>query len=161
APTIFTLISVLVFLPRHGNEFTVGMLSETASTYVACSFVLQILACIGVSRIDKPENCEHLSDTRTKAEVSMRDMWNLLVRNGPFQRYLISAASDKLAQVVKSQAVIGTLMFGILLGNMQLGTTLGAVAILPGIVFAIFGGRYSGKHGAKAATVTWTWICLI
>src|SRR5699024_4240630 len=30
-----------------------------------------------------------------------------------------------------------------------------------GIVFAIFGGRYSGKHGAKAATVTWTWICLI
>src|SRR5699024_11632056 len=54
-----------------------------------------------------------------------------------------------------------TLMFGILLGNMQLGTTLGAVAILPGIVFAIFGGRYSGKHGAKAATVTWTWICLI
>src|SRR5699024_10842815 len=66
APTIFTLISVLVFLPRHGYEFTVGMLSETASTYVACSFVLQILACIGVSRIDKPENFEHLSDTRTK-----------------------------------------------------------------------------------------------
>src|SRR5699024_12482552 len=113
-----------------------------------------LLACVRWSRINKPRTLRHPADTRTMAEVSMGDMWNLLVRNGPFQRYLISAASDKLAQVVKSQAVIGTLMFGILLGNMQLGTTLGAVAILPGIVFAIFGGRYRGTRGAKAATVT-------
>ncbi|BDZ66420.1 MFS transporter [Agromyces mangrovi Wang et al. 2018] len=160
-PAIFSILSTVVFLPRHGNQFTLEMLSETAITYVACSFVLQILACVGVARIDKPENFAHLSVDRTKAAVSMRDMWNLLTRNGPFQRYLISGASDKLAQVVRSQAVIATLMWGILLGNMQLGSVLGLIAILPGIVFAIFGARYTGKHGAKAATVTWTWICLI
>ncbi|MFD6444768.1 MFS transporter [Promicromonospora sp. NPDC060204] len=160
-PAIFSIISTVVFLPRHGNQFTVEMLSETATTYVACSLVFQILACIGVSRIDKPGSFAHLSADRAKVEVSLRDMWNLLVHNGPFQRYLISGASDKLAQVVRSQAVIGTLMWGILLGNMQLGTTLSTIAILPGIVFAIFGARYNGKHGSKAATVTWTWICLI
>ena len=160
-PAIFSIISTVVFLPRHGNEFTVDMLRETAITYVACSLVFQILACIGVSRIDKPENFEHLTDKRVKVDVSLRDMWNLLTRNGPFQRYLISGASDKLAQVVRSQAVIGTLMWGILLGNMQLGTTLSLIAILPGIVFAILGARYTGKRGSKAATVTWTWICVI
>ncbi|WP_220301672.1 MFS transporter [Microbacterium jejuense] len=167
-PSMFTIISTVVFLPRHGNEFTIGMLSETAVTYVACSFVLQILACIGVARVDKPASFAHLTDdraaaadTRAKVDVTVRDMWNVLAHNGPFQRYLISGASDKLAQVVKSQAVIGTLMWGILLGNMQLGTILSLVAILPGIVFAIFGARYTGKHGSKSATVTWTWICLI
>jgi Na+/melibiose symporter-like transporter len=160
-PAIFSILSTLFFLPRHGNQFTVEMLSETAIAYVACSLVFQILACVGVSRIDKPENFAHISVDRDKADVSMRDMWSLLTKNGPFQRYLISGASDKLAQVVKSQAVIGTLMWGILLGNMQLGSVLGLMAILPGIVFAIFGARYTGKHGSKAATVTWTWICII
>ncbi|MFC3996407.1 MFS transporter [Nocardiopsis sediminis] len=160
-PAIFSILSAVVFLPRHGNEFTVEMLSETAITYVACSLVFQILALIGVSRIDKPESFAHLSDRRIKAEVSMRDMWDLLTRNGPFQRYLISGAADKIAQVVKSQAVIGTLMWGILQGDMQFGTTLGVITLLPGILFAIIGARYSGKHGSKAATVTWTWVGLI
>jgi Na+/melibiose symporter-like transporter len=160
-PAIFSIVSTVVFLPRHGNQFTVGMLSETAITYVACSFVFQVLACVGVSRIDRPESFAHLSDERSKAEVSARDMWNLITENGPFQRYLISGASDKLAQVVRSQAVIATLMWGILLGNMQLGSVLSLIAILPGILFAIFGARYNGKHGSKAATVTWTWTCVV
>lgn len=159
-PAGFTIISTVVILPRHGNEFTVGMLSETALVFVACSLVFQILACVGVARVDKPSSFEHLSVSPAKVKVSIRDMWGVLAHNGAFQRYLISGASDKLAQVVKSQAVIGTLLWGILLGNMQLGTTLSLIAILPGILFAIFGARYSGKHGSKAATVTWTWICL-
>jgi glycoside/pentoside/hexuronide:cation symporter, GPH family len=160
-PAIFSIVSAVVFLPRHGNEFTVEMLSETAIVYVACSLVFQILACVGVSRVDRPESFVHLQHERAKSDVSVRDMWNLLTRNGAFQRYLVSGASDKLAQVVRSQAVIGTLMWGILLGNMQLGTTLSMIAILPGILFAILGARYSGKHGSKAATVTWTRICLV
>src|SRR5699024_8361070 len=42
----------------------------------------------------------------------------------------------------------------------QIGTILSMVAILPGIIFAIFGARYTGKHGAKGATVRWTSLCL-
>lgn len=159
-PAVFTIISTVVFLPRYGNEFTVEMLRDTAITFVAASFVFQVLACIGVWRIDKPENFAHTAHKSEKVRVNARDMWNLITKNGPFQRYLISGASDKIAQVVKSQAVIGTMLWGILLGNMQLGTVLSLVAILPGIIFAIFGARFVGKHGSKGATVTWTWVCL-
>lgn len=160
-PSIFTIISTVVILPKYGNEFTVGMLRETAIVYVVCSLAFQILACVGVARVDKPESFAHLTEAHAKSDITLRDVWNIVAHNGPFQRYLISGASDKLAQVVKSQAVIGTLMWGILLGNMQLGTTLSLIAILPGIVFAMIGARYNGKHGSKAATITWTWICLI
>ena len=159
-PASFSIISTVVFLPRHGNQFTVEMLREVAIVFVVCSLVFQILACIGVSRVDKPESFVHLSVTAADAKVSARDMWLLLIKNGPFQRYLMSGASDKIAQVVRSQAVVSTLIWGILLGNMQLGTVLSMIAILPGIVFAIFGARYTGKHGAKGATVTWSAICL-
>lgn len=161
-PAFFGVITTVVFLPRHGNEFTVAMLREVAITYVFCSFVFQILACLGVSRVDRPENFTHLSGRSTSADasVSLRDMWNLLSKNGPFQRYLISGASDKIAQVVRSQAVVGVLLFGILMGNIQVGTILSMVAILPGIIFAIFGARFTGKHGAKGATVWWSALCL-
>ena len=161
-PATFSIISTVIFLPRHGNEFTVEMLSEVAIAFVVSSLVFQLLACLGVSRIDKPESFAHLEDhtSLTDAKVSLRDMWLLLSRNGPFQRYLISGASDKIAQVVRSQAVVSTLIWGILLGNMQIGTVLGMIAILPGILFAIFGAKYTGKHGAKGATVTWSAICL-
>lgn len=161
-PAAFSIISTVVILPRHGNEFTVGMLREVAIVFVVCSLVFQILACVGVSRIDKPESFAHLGDHKSLAgaKVTLRDMWHLLSRNGPFQRYLISGASDKLAQVVRSQAVVSTLLWGILLGNIQLGTILSMIAILPGIVFAMIGAKYTGKHGAKGATVTWSAICL-
>src|SRR5699024_2440198 len=60
----------------------------------------------------------------------------------------------------RSQAVVSTLIWGILLGNIQLGTILSMIAILPGILFAMFGAKYTGKYGAKGATVAWSAICL-
>ena len=47
-PAAFSIISTVVFLPRHGNQFTVGMLREVAIVFVICSLVLQMLARIGV-----------------------------------------------------------------------------------------------------------------
>lgn len=158
-PAAFSIIATVAILPKYGNEYTVPMLRETAIIFVACSFVFQLLACIGVSAADRPENFIHFSESRNRPSVSLRDMWNLLVRNGPFQRFLISAASDKIAQQVGAQAVVTTMLFGILLGNIQLGTIMGLITMLPSIAFAIYGARYTGKHGSRKATVTWTWAC--
>ena len=44
----------------------------------------------------------------------------LLKHNKPLQCYIASNASDKLAQQVGSQAIINTMLNGILIGNMGL-----------------------------------------
>lgn len=81
-PTIFTLISTVVILPKHGNQFTVGMLSETAVVFVVASFFFQILAVIGISGADKPENFRHLAARDDESKVAFRDMWQFLRHNG-------------------------------------------------------------------------------
>ncbi|TRY16707.1 sugar transporter [Tessaracoccus rhinocerotis] len=159
-PMLFTIVSTVAILPRHGNEYTVGMLQETALVFIASSLFFQILACVGVSEADKPENFAHITAKEEESGVSLKDMWSVLAHNGPFQRFLISAASDKLAQQVGAQAVVTTMLFGIMLGNIQLGTIMGLITMLPSIVFAIIGARHSGKHGARRSVVTWTWACL-
>lgn len=159
-PTVFTLLSTVVILPKYGNEYTVEMLRETAIWFVGFSFLFQLLAVIGVSHADKPVNFEHLSAKAEEDGVRFRDMVRFLVGNHPFQRYVIASAAEKIAQVITSQAVVGTMLYGILIGNMQLGTMLSMVSMLPSIIFAIFGARYAGRRGAHRATVTWSWVCI-
>ena len=70
-------------------------------------------------------------------------------------------ASDKLAQQVGSQAIIGTLLNGILIGNMGLATILTVISMIPSIFFAAFGAKYVGKHGSKKGIVNFTCISMV
>ncbi len=158
-PMILALVSAMVLLPMFGNQYTREMLSLTCLIYVAVAWVLTLIACIGLAPVDKPENFEGIS--AGGESVSMRDMGKFLLHNRPFQLYTIAAVSDKLAQQVISQSIVSTMLFGILIGNIQFGTILSMLSMLPSIVFAIFGARYCGRHGSKEATVTWTWVCTI
>lgn len=159
-PAVFSILSTVVILPKYGNEFTVEMLRETALWFVASSLVFQILACIGVSGADQPENFQHLSAQGDETSVTFRHMLDFVRGNNPFQRYVIASAAEKIAQVVTSQAVIATMLYGILIGNIQLGTMMSLGAMLPSIIFAIFGARYAGRHGSHRATVTWSWVSI-
>ena len=158
-PTVMSMVSAMVLLPMFGNEYTREMLSLTCLLYVGIAWVLTILSCIGLTPIDKPENFEGV--TVGGDDVKLKDMFHFLKTNRPFQLYTLSAVADKLAQQVISQSIITTMLFGILIGNIQFGTILSMLSMLPSIVFAIFGARYCGKHGNKEATVTWTWVCVI
>ena len=158
-PMILSVVSAMVILPMFGNEYTREMLSLTCIIYVAVAWVLTLIACIGLTPVDKPENFEGV--TAGGDNVGLKDMGKFLLHNRPFQMYVVAAVSDKLAQQVNSQAIVSTLLFGILIGNIQFGTMLSMFSMLPSIVFAIFGARYCGKHGSKEATVTWTWACAI
>lgn len=84
----------------------------------------------------------------------------MLKHNKPLQCYIASNASDKLAQQVGSQAIINTMLNGILIGNMGLATTLGVISMVPSIFFAAFGAKYVGKKGSKKGIVTWTCISM-
>ena len=67
-------------------------------------------------RIDKPEN--FVGTGEKKEPLKVRDMIDVLKGNRPLQCYIISAASDKIAQQVASQSIVVTLIFGIVIGNM-------------------------------------------
>ena len=159
-PTILTLVTTIVLLPRFGNQYTTEMLSSAALIFIPVSLVMMLLCFVGVAEVDKPENFIGTAATSDENNVSMRDMMVLFKRNKPFQMYIISSVAAKLGQQTASQAIITTMLFGILIGNIQLGSIMGAISILPAIVFSIVGAKYSGKFGNRATVITWTIISI-
>lgn len=87
-------------------------------------------------------------------------MWELVKPIRALQTFIVAASSDKIASQTASQAVVTTMLFGIIIGNMQLGTILSVIGMLPSIIFAFIGAKYAGKHGNKEAMVTWTYVCI-
>lgn len=160
-PMALNLVATGVLLPMFGGEYNVPFLSAMCWVTVVFSFVMTLIACVGLTGVDKPENFVGIAATTDADKVSVKDMLKFLKSNKPFRLYIYSAVSDKLAQNVNSQAIVSTMMFGILIGNMMFGTILTVISMLPSIIFAIFGARYAGKHGSKKATVTWTWVCMV
>ena len=106
-PMVFSMVITVGILPRYGNQYTVPMLGASCIFIVVVSFILEVLTCIGVSYVDKPENFEGISTKKTD-KVTLKDMANLLKGNRPLQMFIVSAASDKLAQQIGSQAVVAT-----------------------------------------------------
>lgn len=148
-------------LPRYGNQFTAPMLAAACTFAVTVSFILELLACIGVSPADKTENFKGISTKSNQEEVKIKDMITILKTNRALQTYIFAATSDKLAMQTAGQAVVTTMLYGIIIGNMQLSTIVNMAAMLPSIIFAIYGGRYAGKHGNKESIITWTRLCII
>lgn len=153
----FNLIVTLAILPVFGNQYTNEMLAMTCIVYVIVALVFHILCCIGITGIDRPETFESIAEE----EVGFCDMWDFLKSNRPFQMYVIAAVSDKIANQASSQAVVSTIFFGILMGNIQFGSILNVLTALPAVLLTFIGARYAGKHGAKKGVVVWTWVATI
>lgn len=159
-PMMLTVLLTMVILPRFDNQYTQGFLTMAAFVCVGMSLIGVVLVSIGVSAFDKPENFKGLGK-KADERLKIKDMWAVLSKNRPLQQYIVSAASDKIAQQTASQSVVTTLLFGILIGNIQLGTMLSVISMLPSIVFAVIGAKYAGKHGNKEAIMTWTKYSII
>ena len=117
-----------------------------------------VLVCIGISEYDKPE---YYHGIKKQEPLKMKDMVDVLKGNKPLQAYIAAQASDKIAQQTASQAVVTTMLFGIIIGDMSMATMLSVISMLPSIVFAVFGAKYAGNHGSKNAIVTWTKVCMV
>lgn len=150
-PMVLMVISNVVILPMFGGEYTSAMLSTCALVYVPISLLFLALSVIGVKKVDVAENFENL--TAADEKVGIKDMWHLLKDNRPFQMYILHCVSAKLSQQTMSQAIVSTLVFGILVGNIGLSTIVTAVTSLPSLIFAILAGKLSGKYGSKKIAV--------
>ena len=153
-PMILSIVLNVVLLPKFGGTYNLEFLSAACKVCLLVAAVGIILVCIAVSEYDKPENFVGL--TAKKEPLKVKDMMEVLKNNRPLQCYIASAASDKIAQQTASQAVITTMLFGIIIGNMGLGTILSVIGMLPSIIFAIVGAKYAGKHGSQRTIITST-----
>ena len=156
-PMALNIIVYTKLMPAMGGNFNQDFLNVVTWLCVTISFVGVVLVCVGISEYDKPENFKGIKNERLK----LRDMADVLKNNKPLQSYIISAASDKIAQQASSASIVSTMLNGILIENMGLATTLSMIGMLPSILFAAIGARYAGKHGHKESIVTWTWNCII
>ena len=168
-PMAFTIILSSVLLPKYGqivqNEagdyvanYNQSYLTVAAIVTVVVSFVGVALTCIGISEYDKPENFK--GTKKTEERLKLKDMLEVLAHNKPLQSYIVSAASDKIAQKAGGAAIVATMLNGILIGNMTIATYLSVGGMLPSIIFAIIGAKYCGKHGNKVGIVNWAKYCI-
>ena len=156
-PMALSIVLSNVILKAAGGEYNQAYLSMAVFMVVGLSGLGVLLTCIGVSAFDKPEN---FSGIGKHEHLKFKDMIDVLSHNKPLQSYIAAQASDKIAQLVAGQAIITTMLYGIVIGNVGLGTILSAIGMFPSIIFAVFGARYAGKHGSKKAIVDWTWACI-
>ncbi len=153
-PMVLTIVLNVVMLPRFGGTYNQAFLSAATFLVIFVSLIGVILVCIGVSAYDKPEFFKGTKKEDTK--LKLKDMISVLKDNRPLQCYIASAASDKIAQQAQSASVVSTMLLGILIGNMGLGTILSVAGMFPSIIFAFIGAKYAGKHGHKESIVRWT-----
>ena len=156
-PIAMSLVLNVVLLPKCGGTYNQEFLTAACNISLMVAAIGTLLVCLGVSSFDKPEN---FVGTKKSEPLKMSDVVEVLKSNKPLQCYIASNASDKLAQQVGSQAIIGTLFNGILIGNMGLATILTVISMVPSIFFAAFGAKYVGKHGSKKGIVTWTYVSM-
>lgn len=152
-PIVLSIVTNIVLLPMFGGEINMQFMGAVAKLNLFLGCIGTVLVCIGVSAFDKPE---YYKGIVKQEPLKLKDMVEVLKHNGPLKCYIAAQSSDKIAQVAASQGVITTMLSGILIGNMAMATILTMVSMLPSIVFAAFGARYAGKHGAMKAIVIWT-----
>ncbi len=154
-----SIVTMIVLLPSTGNQYTLELLAKISTFTVCISGVFLLLSMIGLSKIDKPENFVVTSSSE-EGKIKWKDMLNLLKDNRGLQCYVLAATSDKLAMTIAGQSIIGTLLYGVVLGNMQLSAILNMVAIFPAFIFAFVGGKYTGKKGSQKSVTFWSWVCI-
>ncbi len=157
-PIVLSVLSNIVILPMFGGEINLQFMGTLTLIFMTLGFLGVILVSIGISEYDKPE---YYKGTKKQEPLKIRDMIEVLRNNKPLQCYIAAQSSDKIAQISATQGVISTMLAGILIGNMAMSTILTTVSMLPSIIFAVFGARYAGKHGAMRSIVTWTKRCMI
>lgn len=158
-PMALSIFLNSILLPKFGGTYNLAFLATATKILLIIAAVGVLFCCIGIRDIDQPENFRGLE--KKHEPLKMKDMVDVLKNNKPLQYYIWSAASDKIAQQAAAQAVIVTLLNGIIIGNIGLATIISAIGMFPSIVFAIIGARYAGKHGSRDSIKYWTVLCII
>ena len=152
----------LIVLPRYNNQIDATMLSEACFWYCGYALFFTVLSFIGLKNVDTPEVFGKLmsNDKGEQNSIKVKDMFAMVKKNKPLRCYMIAGITDKLANNTNGQAVVTTLLNGILIGSYQVANTVNNASTFIGFVFAFAGGVYLAKWGVKKATTLMSWLCI-
>lgn len=163
-PVLITTIlankySVGEFLGENGQKLGMinpDMWKEAVLILAAISFVFTILAIIGISQKDRPE---FYGAAGSQPKVKFSDYKDIVMHNRPIQMLIISAATDKLGQLLMSGTM--TYLFANILLNSSLQGVFSSLLIVPLVAISIGGVFVSGKFGLKRTFLLGTWGSMI
>ena len=158
-PILMNMFLSFAILPKYDNQWNVPALREAGYIHVGFAFILMLVTCFGVRKVDVKETFETLSDDKDE-KVKFRDMWNVLRHNRAAQMYIVTCATDKFAASVASEAVVTTMVAGILIGSYKATSLIGGATSIIGLICAFSGGIFIAKVGVKKATSIWSWACI-
>ncbi len=144
-------------VPKHGG-FKLPLFNELVTYIVIASAALTLLAVIGIWEKDVKENW---GLGKNAVKVKFKDYWPIIKENRAIQMLIIAASTDKLAATVAGNAVVGVMIYGILIGNYAISGQLGLIAAIPIILLSIYSTRYARKFGLKKTLIIMTWACIV
>ncbi|WP_067730595.1 MFS transporter [Oceanobacillus damuensis] len=151
-------IFVASYLVAKHDGFTMTLFTELNLYGIILSGVFTFLAVLGISSKDRKE---FFGLAETTANIRFRDFWPVIKGNRPLQMLVLAASSDKLSFSVMGHAVVGVMLFGILLGDYELSGQVSAIILVPGILTTFIAVWYARKTDLKKSLVMSTWIGII
>ena len=142
-------------VPKHGG-FNMGFFTQAWLSVAIISGVFTVLAVIALWNKDVKENWGNATE-----KIHIREYWPIIKKNRPLQMLIISASTDKLAGLTKTNAVTTVIIFGILMGNYALSGKLMMITAIPTIIITYLGIGFAKKMGIKKAYVGATWLSII
>ena len=156
---LMTGITVYItsFLTSKHGGFTAPLFIELIATLGAVSFVLTILAVIGISEKDKPENYTNLQSNT----YGFKDIFGIVRHNRAIQMLVLAASTDKLAMQIRSNSVVGIMLYGIIMGNYAMLSKMSMITMIPNMILIIVGTGVAAKFSSKKATVIFTYVNIV
>ncbi len=157
----FTSMFVSNYLaPKHNGQFNLAFFYEMITTYMILSFILTVLAIIGIKRKDN-EQYFGTGETQKEEKVGLREYWALIRHNRPLGILAFAAALQKMASMFTSDSVVITILFGIVFGNYALSGQMSVLLIIPNIIAVFALSKFAGQKGLKSAYVNSNRLALL
>ncbi len=127
---------------------------------ILLSFVLTILAVIGIWEKDNPKYYGLGEGTQKKTKIS--EYVEIVKHNKPMQRLMVAGAGCKLALSIATSTYVLCMLYGSMMGNYKgLYFPMMAVGYVFSAPFFLMSAKLSQKKGQKASLVKFVTVALI
>ncbi len=159
--TTLAMTGITVFVSNYlvnkyeGGFSNIGLYHELVIYVIICSAILTILAVIGIWTKDRTEFFG-LGESATK--VKFKDYWAVLKGNRPLQMLIVAASIDKIVFSINTNATVGIMLFGIIIGDFSLNGAFALIVLIPTIFITAIATKYAQKVGQKKALLAGSWL---